>query len=121
MPISSVSAIVIRASNRCSLRLLTRQYSAIATTADAKPPEPLNSATISGMPVIGTRLAAIRPISPPTTKPAMMIGQSIPALLTSVVTTAINIPTDATIFPCRAVRGDDSILRPKTKKIAATA
>jgi hypothetical protein len=34
-----------------------------------EPPEPLSSATISGIPVICTRRAAMAPIAPPTTRP----------------------------------------------------
>ena len=121
IPISRVSEIVMRESIAWSARFSTRQYSAIATTAEARPPEPLNRATISGMPVIGTFLAAYKPIKPPTTNPAMITPKLMPASLTSVTTIAINMPTAATMLPLRAVRGDESIFSPNTKKIAAIA
>jgi len=44
-----------------------------ATSTEAPPPKPLNSATISGMAVICTRRATIAPISPPSATPAMMM------------------------------------------------
>ena len=40
-----------------------------ATSNDAIPPQPLNSATVSGMAVIGTRWAVIRPSTPPRPVP----------------------------------------------------
>ena len=44
----------------------------LQTSAEAPPPKPLNSATISGIAVISTFCAATRPISEPTTMPATM-------------------------------------------------
>jgi hypothetical protein len=46
-----------------------RTYSAQPTSIEARPPEPLSSATISGISVICTRRAAIAPIAVPTTRP----------------------------------------------------
>ena len=42
----------------------------IATSAEAPPPNPLNSATSSGIEVSGTLRAAAAPMAAPTTTPA---------------------------------------------------
>ena len=44
-----------------------------ATNADAAPPNPLNKATSSGIPVISTRLAMMKPIDEPINRPAPII------------------------------------------------
>ena len=47
-------------------------YSAQPTSIEARPPEPLNSATISGIWVIFTTAAVHQPMAPPTTRPTMI-------------------------------------------------
>lgn len=49
-----------------------RENSPQATKAEAPPPKPLKMATISGMAVIATFLAAMAPIKLPITKPAII-------------------------------------------------
>ena len=67
-----------------------------ATRADAAPPNPLNKATSSGMPVISTLMAMMMPITEPTRSPAMMSSQFIPpaesCISMTVVMTATSIP-----------------------------
>ena len=48
-----------------------------ATSSDAMPPQPLNRATVSGMAVIGTRWAVIRPAMPPAAVPAAIHSQAV--------------------------------------------
>ena len=67
-----------------------------ATKADAAPPNPLNKATISGIPVISTRTAITQPIKPPKSNPLpIKIQPSIPSpssICRTVVRTATSIP-----------------------------
>ena len=67
-----------------------------ATRAEAAPPNPLNKATSSGIPVISTLMAMMIPITEPTTRPAMMSSQFMPpdasCMSTMVVNTATSIP-----------------------------
>ena len=74
------------------------QVSERATRADAAPPNPLNRATISGIPVISTLTAIMYPISEPIRIPAMIsVHPTIPSgrkfMSTIVVTTAVAIPS----------------------------
>ena len=79
-----------------------------ATRADAAPPNPLNNATSSGIPVISTRTAIMIPITEPTTSPAIIRVHSAPpaaCILTTVVMTATNIPRAPYWLPRGAVLG----------------
>ena len=72
-----------------------RHVSDSATSADAAPPKPLNSATISGIPVISTRTAMMYPIPPPRRMPPAISAHSIPVvnpICNTVVRTATSIP-----------------------------
>jgi len=54
------------------------------------PPQPLNSATVSGMAVIGTLCEVMAPSKPPTTVPPMIHSQaleSIPLVLRKLINT----------------------------------
>ncbi len=74
-----------------------------ATKADAAPPKPLNNATISGIPVISTRIAMYNPIREPKSKPEpIRIQPSIPSpncISATVVRTATSIPIAPSWFP----------------------
>ena len=48
-----------------------------ATSKEAIPPQPLNRATVSGMAVIGTRWAVIKPANPPKAVPAAIQSQAV--------------------------------------------
>ena len=67
-----------------------------ATNADAAPPNPLNNATNSGIPVISTFTAITYPISEPMNSPAIIsvhcASVSASCMSIIVVTTATNIP-----------------------------
>ena len=96
-----------------------------ATSADAAPPKPLNSATNSGIPVISTLTAMMYPISEPIRIPEpIKVHPTIPSgrkfMCTIVVTTAIAIPSIPYWLPLGAVRGWPNFFRPNMKKIAET-
>ena len=65
------------------------------TKTDDKPPTPLNRATISGIEVISTFFAAIPPIKPPTTIPAIISSKFKIFLSNKVTATPISIATAA--------------------------
>ncbi|CAI8306688.1 MAG: Uncharacterised protein [Euryarchaeota archaeon UBA443] len=72
------------------------QISESATNADAAPPNPLNKATSSGIPVISTRIAIQRPMREPITRPEPIRTHSIPSpspICRMVVITATSIPS----------------------------
>ena len=48
-----------------------------ATSKEAIPPQPLKRATVSGMAVIGTRWAVIKPANPPKAVPAAIQSQAV--------------------------------------------
>jgi hypothetical protein len=117
VPISPDAAV---ATSGCiSIRPPVCMKSAPATSVDAMPPNPLKIATISGMPVIGTRAAAIAPITLPTTTPARMNGNDSPSAI-SVAITASSIPAAPSALPRTAVRGWVSPLMPKMNRTEAT-
>ncbi len=96
-----------------------------ATSADAAPPNPLNRATISGIPVISTFTAMMYPITEPISipepinvQPTIPSGKKFMSMI--VVTTAIAIPSIPYWFPLGAVRGWPRFFSPKIKKIADT-
>ena len=89
-----------------------------ATSAEAPPPKPLNSATISGMLVISTLSAATPPTNPPMTSPAMIQRKSTSPRSSRVVTMAISIARAARAFPRCAVRTRVSPLIPKMNSTA---
>ncbi len=78
---------------------------------------PLNSDTICGIAVIGTRRALIQPIMVPSAI-AARISPMLPSILPSVAgiaivaTMASSIPAAAIRFPRRAERGCESCLSP---------
>ncbi len=95
-----------------------RTSSAAATRADAAPPKPLKAATSWGMAVICTWMAAVAPRAAPTASPAAMVVQSAMSWSTSVMTMAASIPSAASPFPKRAVRGELSRRSPKMNSAA---
>ena len=85
-----------------------RRNSAQAIRKDAPPPTPLKSATICGIAVIRTCLAAGTPTAVPSAIPSA-ISPQLPSLrFSSVAITAIAIPTAAMRLPRTAVVGPDS-------------
>ncbi len=97
-----------------------RRNSAPPTRSDAPPPKPFNSATICGIAVIFTVRAIQMPSAVPTTMPAMMISYETICRSNRVMTIAISIPIPDRRFPCRAVAGLFSFLRPMMKRTAAS-
>ncbi len=97
----SPAAIMMTVSSSCSIApesevpSMNLQISESATSADAAPPNPLNNATSSGIPVISTRIAIHKPIKDPITRPEPIKTHSIPSpspICSMVVTTATSIP-----------------------------
>ena len=87
----------------------------------ARPPKPLNSATISGMAVIFTSREAATPMPAPitaasTTHSTLMLSM----MLSTVAMTAISMPMDERPLPRRAVVALPSIFNPNTNMIAET-
>jgi hypothetical protein len=80
----------------------------------------LNSATICGIAVIFTRRAPMAPPMPPMSAPTMIHQYVTTRSSKSVAPIAIAMPTAATWFPERAVRGEESRFRPMMKSDAAT-
>ena len=84
------------------------------------PPEPLNSATISGIEVMATKRDANAPTNAPAAAAMAIQWNSTMPLDSSVTTMAINMPPDDNALPDRAVAGELNILRPKMNITAAT-
>jgi hypothetical protein len=80
-----------------------RSNSAPATSVEANPPKPLNSATSCGMAVIWIRTARVAPITPPITIPRAISPSESTSV--SVTSTAINMPAAPQRLPRTAVRG----------------
>lgn len=95
-----------------------RKNSAPATIAEAPPPKPLKIPTISGMAVIFTIRAAAAPTREPVMIPMMIHDHDRTLASTSVTTMAISMARAAIWFPFRAVAGEESCLRPTTKRKA---
>ena len=110
------SAMVIKVN-----RVLCVNSAAQPTARLARPPKPLNSATISGIFVMATMRAASTPITVPITTPSAIHSKSTMLRSNNVTTTAINIATAEIRLPRRAVAGDPSIFRPTMKSTAASA
>ena len=84
----------------------------------AKPPNPLNKATISGIEVIFTFKAIVDPIiAPKTIPPINTIGLTKSTIVTE---TAINIAKADRKLPFTAVSSFPSIFMPEINKIDAT-
>ena len=81
----------------------------------ARPPKPLNNATISGIEVIFTLRAIDEPIIAPKAIPIKRINGSI--TLTTVMATAINIAKADKKLPLTAVSSLPSILMPVINNI----
>ena len=114
-PISTDSVTVM------AVKVELSPYSAAHPTSRlAAPPVPLKSATISGMEVIATSRAAKAPITAPTSIATAIQCHSRMPFERSVTTTAISMPAAERALPRRAVAGEPSIFRPKTKSAAAT-
>src|SRR5581483_5836248 len=83
-----------------------------AISATAPPPTPLNSATICGIAVILTCLAAGMPTTVPSTTPSTINTQLPIPGISSVASTAMPIPAAAMRLPRTAVRGPVRPIRP---------
>ena len=95
-------------------------YSAAQPTSRlATPPEPLNSATISGMAVMATLCAATAPIKAPNAAATRIHWNSRMPLEKSVTTMAMSMPVADSRLPRTAVAGEPSCFRPKTNSAAA--
>ena len=84
------------------------------------PPDPLKSATISGIAVIATKRAASAPTTAPATAAIAIQCNSTMPLDSRVTTMAISMPAADSALPRRAVAGEPSIFRPNTNSTAAT-
>ena len=93
--------------------------SAVATSADAPPPNPLKIATIWGICVISTRNAKVAPIMEPIIIPIAISLKSKPPKDETVAKIAISIPIEAMAFPVLAVLGELNLLIPRMKRTAA--
>ena len=90
-----------------------------ATSTEAPPPRPLNTATSSGIEVIGIFSASTAPINAPIIAPIKMYSTGRICSLSRVATTAENIPRAPRRLPRTAVRGCVSPLRPRMKRTEA--
>ena len=100
--------------------LLSMLYNAAQPTIRlATPPEPLKSATISGMLVISTFCATTAPTMPPIKVAPIIHSQGNMFLLNKVTAIAMNMPNDDRVLPRTAVAGDPSCFRPKMNSAAA--
>ena len=93
-----------------------------ATNADAPPPNPLNRATSSGIPVISTLVAIRAPMMAPMARPPTINSQPMmpsDCILASVTRTARNIPIAPSLLPWGAVLGLESLLIPMMNRAAA--
>ena len=86
----------------------------------AIPPEPLNSATISGIAVMATRREATAPTKVPATAAMAIQWNSTMPFESRVTTMAMNMAPADRPLPVRAVAGEPSIRRPKMNITAAT-
>ena len=103
----------------------TSRYPFQPTRTAARPTKLWNSAISSGMPVIGTRPARIRPITAPISPAAIsnpVPSGSIPSVsaMTRVVSRAIAMPAIPNPLPARAVSCRDSPARARMNSSAAT-
>jgi len=89
------------------------------TRRDAAPPDPLKSATISGIAVIWTRRAATAPMSDPRATPPTIHSKVRISREKRVAATATAIPKALRRLPRGADSGRPSIFRPRTKQTAA--
>src|SRR4051812_6145475 len=94
--------------------------SAIATSAAAPPPTPLNSATICGIAVIFTRRAPTAPNVLPIAAAITISHVMWTVSFSSVATIATTMPTAPIQFPRRAVAGDDRKRSASTKHTIVT-
>jgi len=92
-------------------------YSDQAIKKVAKPPNPLNKATISGIDVIFTLSAIVDPIMAPIA--IALIRNNGFTTSTIVTNTAINIAKEDKKLPLTAVSSLPSILMPEIKRIEA--
>src|SRR5450759_2436774 len=92
--------------------------SSMETSAAAPPPTPLNSATICGMAVIGTRRAAGTPSTVPTAMLPIISGKLVAPLTKNAAKTATTMPPAPIWLPRRAVLGP---LRPRRARMKQTA
>ncbi len=100
--------------------LLSMLYNAAQPTMRlATPPEPLNSATISGMLVISTFCATTAPTIPPISVAPIIHSQGRMFLLNSVTAMAMNMPKADKVLPRTAVAGEPNCLSPKINNAAA--
>ena len=110
----TASAVVVAAPFSMTLN----QINDDATRVEAKPPEPLNSATISGIEVISTRVAAMAPIALPMTRPSRIHWRSNVPISIRVATTAISMASAAMALPRWAERTRVRPFKPKMKSTA---
>ena len=103
-----------------AILMLTRLPTAQPTSNEARPPQPLSSATISGIAVILMSRAQATPTPVPITRPTTIHWKLTIWRSNSVTTTASSMPAEETRLPLRAVDCRPSIFRPKMNRIAAT-
>ena len=116
-PDAAVATVNCAAGAACD-RLLSAR-AAPATSTEATPPKPLNSATSCGIAVISMRTASTPPTRAPATTPARISSKLRIWRLSSVAITASNMAQAPSRLPRTAVRGWVSPLRPRMKSTAA--
>jgi len=108
----------------CSVVVVASVRAAPATRTEARPPNPLSSATICGIAVICTFSASTAPMALPTARPAAMKARPCRPAATmcrskSVATMATSMPTAPSRLPRTAVRGWARPFRPKMNSAEA--
>ena len=124
-PAAPNAMVLEKGSGRASSDASTNfQHSAEATSAEAAPPKPLNSATSSGMEVVLALQASTRPIKAPAPMGSkirfqLVIGPVPNSICTRAVPMATAMPREDRRLPSGAVRGWLSFFKPKMKSTAA--
>ena len=124
-PAAPNAMVLVKGSGRASSDASTNfQHSAEATSAEAAPPKPLNSATSSGIEVVLALHASMRPIKAPAPMGSkirfqLVIGPVPNSICTRAVPMATAMPREDRRLPSGAVRGWLSFFKPKMKSTAA--
>ncbi|GIU92868.1 MAG: hypothetical protein KatS3mg011_1774 [Acidimicrobiia bacterium] len=95
-----------------------RTTSANATSVEAPPPKPLNTATSWGIAVIGTWRASTVPTTEPTSNPVAIVQYETTPRSANVTTTASSMPPAAIRLPDLAVAGEARRFKPRMKATA---
>ena len=89
------------------------------TSAAAAAPNACENAVRCGMAVIGVYMAMTYPARDPITMPTTIHSKRMILWWNSVPTMASTMPNSASTMPLRAVSGDESMRRPRMKRMLA--